>query len=154
MWISLMLAGAILWRLRGGLLNDVTGRQNAFGMNDTAVRLIWSFGMSAAYWLGHPLPWWRVAILAAAFFAGTTIIGWFGALSADTARNVALMSLSGTLRMAFVVAALLSAWPLLAGVLCGPVYWLGYKIPRPASWLVWPELLWGAVIGASLCLAS
>ena len=146
--------GAILWRIRGGAIEDWTGVKNWHGFNDTAVRLIWSLGMSAAYWLGHPLPWWRVAILAAAFFAGTTIIGWFGSLSADTPKHVALMSLSGTLRMAFVVAALWSPWPLLAGVLCGPVYWLGYKIPRPASWLVWPELLWGAVIGASLCLPS
>lgn len=152
-WILIAL-GAILWRIRGGAIQDWTGVKNWCGFNDTVVRAIWSLGMAGAFALSHPLAWWHIALLAAALFAGTTIVGWFGALACATWPAVALMSLSGTLRMVFVAAALLSPWPLLAGVLCGPVYWLGYKIPRPAKWLVWPELLWGAVIGASLCLVS
>lgn len=142
--------GAFLWRLRGGLLNDLTGKVNFLGFNDTVVRLFWSIGMSGAFWLSHPLPAWRIAILALALFAGTTVIGWFGGLAADTPKHIALASLSGTLRMAFVAVALLSPWPLVAGIVCGPVYWLAYKLPRPAAWCVWPEILFGAVIGASL----
>ncbi len=151
----LILAGAFFWRLRGGLLNDLTGRANWMGFNDTVVRLIWSVGMAGAFWTADPLEYWRIGILAVALFAGTTLVGWFGAaLYPAKWHDIRLLSLSGTLRMAFVAAALLSPWPLLAGVLCGPTYWLASKLPRPHGWMFWGEWFFGAVIGGALCLAS
>jgi hypothetical protein len=153
-WLLVPL-GAFLWRLRGGLLNDLTGQANWMGCNDTVVRLIWSLGMAGVFWLFRMLPLWHAGLLAAALFAGTTIIGWFGAaLLPARWRDVLLLSLSGTLRIAFVAVALLSPWPLFAGVLCGPVYWLAAKLPSPQPWMFWGEWFFGATIGASLCLVS
>jgi hypothetical protein len=151
-WIVLILLGAFLWRLRGGLLNDLTGVANWHGANDTVVRLFWSIGMAAAYSIFAPISWHDLALVVG-LFAGTTIVGWFGALAADTPQRIAMMSLSGILRMAFVAAALFSPWPLIAGIVCGPVYWISYKIPRPAAGWVWPEIMFGGVIGASLAAA-
>ncbi|MDE3023008.1 MAG: hypothetical protein KGI54_14310 [Pseudomonadota bacterium] len=165
--IILMLLGAFLWRLRGGILNSLTGKVNWLGFNDTAVRLIWSVGMSGAFWLLHPsahwigegwllahgIPaWCGVILLVAALFAGTTVVGWFGAALLPTRlRDVALLSLSGILRMGPVALVLLSPLLLLAGLLFGPAYWLGARISqRPGGWDFWGEWITGAVIGACL----
>ncbi len=148
-WLLVPL-GAILWRLRGGLLNNLTGHTNWLGFNDTVVRVIYSFGLAAAY--GLLTGWtWHTPALAVALFAGCTIVGWFGAqLYPVRWRDIGLLSLSGGLRMAFVAAALLSPWPLLAGLLCGPIYWLAGRIPQPWGWGFWQEWLFGGAIGAAL----
>lgn len=161
--IILALLGAFLWRLRGGLLNSITGKANWLGFNDTVVRGIWSVGMAWAFWFAHPsyhwlgahwhMPFWLGhGVLALALFAGTTLVGWFGAALLPTRfRDVALLSLSGILRMAPVALVLASPWPLLAGVLFGPAYWLGARIPqKPGGWDFWGEWITGAVIGACL----
>lgn len=149
--------GAFLWRLRGGLLNDLTGRANWMGCNDTVVRLFWSGGMTGGYWLVHHLPALNTLALFLALFAGTTLVGWLGAdvqLTHLTPRGLLLVSISGTLRMVFVAAALLSPWPLVVGILCGPIYWAASKLPHPYNWMFWGEILFGAAIGADLCLVS
>ena len=153
--VAMALLGAILWRVRGGLLNSITGKANWMGFNDTVVRGIWSVGMAGAFWLLHPLPYWRAGLLVAALFAGTTVIGWFGAaLLPVRFRDVALLSLSGVLRMAFVAVVLFSPWPLLAGLLFGPAYWLGARIPqKPGGWDFWGEFICGAVLGACLVVS-
>lgn len=163
----LALLGAFLWRLRGGLLNDLTGRENypvlGIPFNDTVVRIIWSVGMAAAFWMLHPsanwlgkelilkhqLPvWGGFIVLGLALFADTTDVGWFGAALLPTRwRDVGLLSFSGFLRSVAVAAALTSGWPLLAGLLFGPAYWLGSKIPRWRPWMVWGEIICGAVFG-------
>lgn len=166
--LFMALLGSLLWRVRGGLLNSLTGKENWLGIfNDTTVRVIWSVGMGWAFWLTHygyhwAFEGWAVAhgvpvrvgagLTGLALFAGTTIVGWFGAdLMPSRIRNVALLSLSGVLRMAFVALVLASPWPLLAGVLFGPAYWLGAKIPqKPGGWNFWGEWFCGAVIGACL----
>ena len=142
---------AVLWRLRGGLLNDLTGQANWMGCNDTVVRLIFAVGTAAAY--GAVTHWtYHVALLAVALF-GACVIGWFGVaddLTQPTLRDVALISASGLARTALVAAALFSAWPLVAGVLCGPLYWAGSRIPQPFKGCVWQELFFGAALGASI----
>lgn len=163
----LMILGAFLWRLRGGLLNDLTGQANyrilGVPFNDTVVRIIWSVGMSSAFWLFHPTHTWlgegwahahgvplRVGagLTGLALFAGTTDVGWFGAnLEPTRWRDIGLLSLSGFLRMSTVALALVSPWPLIAGILFGPAYWVGGKIPRWRPWMFWGEIICGAVIG-------
>lgn len=177
--ILLVIMGAFLWRIRGGLLNSITGKENWHGFNDTVVRMLWSCGMAALFWLAHPsAPWlghhflagiWAAnglhgfsawcggyTLLALALFAGTTVIGWMHAeLYPKSWRDIWLLSLSGSLRMAFVAVALLSPWPLIAGALCGPIYWVGSRIPqKPGSWQFWQEWLFGALVGASLAVSS
>ncbi len=163
--IIMAMFGALLWRLRGGLLNNLTGKANWMGFNDTVVRGIWSVGMAAAFWLTHPNAHWignfvhiwtgfGYGFLAAALFAGTTVVGWFGAaLLPAKWHDIWLLSLSGVLRMAPIALALLSPIPLIAGLLFGPAYWLGSKIPqKPGGWDFWGEFITGAVIGACLGL--
>lgn len=150
-WLLIPLA-SFLWRLRGGLLNNLTGKANWLGIfNDTVVRLIYSLGLAAGY--GAVTAWnWHVALLALALFLGCTVWGWFGAcLYPVKWHDVELLSTSGLLRMMFVWAAINSPWPLLAGPMCGPIYWLGGKIPQSANgWDFWQEWLFGAAIGLSL----
>jgi uncharacterized membrane protein AbrB (regulator of aidB expression) len=151
-WILAPL-GSFLWRIRGGLLNAITGKANWMGFNDTVVRLIWSLGMAGAYGALTHLSWWTL-LLAFALFAGCTVVGWFGAALLPTKlKDVALLSLSGAIRMALVSVVLLSPWPLAVGVLCGPIYWLGAKLPAPKPWMFWGEWLFGGCVGASLALA-
>lgn len=167
--LLLPILGAFLWRIRGGLINNMTGQQNWHGMNDTAVRCCWSFGMGGLYWLTHPgahwlgeraaaahgIPGWAgVLLLILALFLGTAAIGWFHAKLYPTHwRSVGLLSLSGVLRMAFPAALLLSPWLLVAGALCGPTYWLAGRLPHPKPWEFWGEWMFGAVIGAALALS-
>ncbi len=160
MLIVLALFGAFLWRLRGGLLNDLTGVANykvgPIAFNDTVVRIIWAVGMASVFAVFHPMPYWQAEVLVTALFVSATI-GWFGAdvhLTKPSLRYVAIISASGLARMALVALVLLSPWPLVAGALCGPLYWVGSKIPRPFKGCVWQEILFGAAVGASLCLAG
>ena len=166
--IIMAILGSLLWRLRGGLLNSLTGKANWLSVfNDTTVRIIWSAGMSWAFWLTHyGYHWvaegWFVShgipvrigagLTGSALFAGTTVVGWFGAaLLPAKRRDVWLLSLSGILRMAPVALVLVSPWPLLGGLLFGPAYWLGARLPqKPNGWDFWGEWLCGAVIGACL----
>jgi hypothetical protein len=152
-WVLIPLA-ALLWRVRGGLLNAIVGHPNPGGLNDTAVRAIFSAGLAIAY--GLLAGWhWHAAALAAGLFAACTVFGWYGASLCPTRwHDIGLLSLSGLLRMSFVALALLSPWPLVAGILCGPIYWLGSKIPQtPGGWDFWQEWLFGAAIGLSLAAA-
>lgn len=153
LWVLVPLA-SFLWRIRGGLLNAITGKANWLGFNDTVVRLIYSLGLALAY--GFFAGWtWHVGALAVAFFLGCTLIGWFGAnLFPEKLSDILLLSLSGLLRMGFVSLALFSVWPLIIGALCGPIYWLGSKVPQvPGGWDFWQEWFFGAAIGISLILS-
>jgi hypothetical protein len=151
MIILMAVLGAFLWRVRGGLLNSIFGRPNPFGLNDTAVRIIWAIGMALPLRLMDG-PSWGIAALPITLFLGTVDVGWFGAALYPTAfRDIALLTASGLVRMSLVAAALLSPGPLLAGLLCGPAYWLAGKLPHPRAWMFWGEWLFGALIGASLC---
>lgn len=142
--------GAFLWRLRGGLLNDITGVANWEGFNDTVVRAIWSIGMAVGFWVFSGWSW-HIPVLMVALFLGTTVIGWFGAnISTITEEDYLLITFSTTLRLAFVSAALLSPWPILAGLLGGLAYKVGSLLPVPVKGWVWQEIIFGAMVGASL----
>ena len=165
--IVLALLGAILWRLRGGLLNGLTGKKNWMGFNDTVVREIWSFGMAGAFWLMHPhAHWlgspWHLSTNLCGFFLmvvlfNTSTIGWFGAQLIPPAadwRDALKLSFDGLMRMAPVALLLLSPWPIVAGVLFGLAYWLGARLPqKPGSWDFWGEWFCGATIGACLAVS-
>ncbi|MDE1906633.1 MAG: hypothetical protein KGH75_09315 [Rhodospirillales bacterium] len=165
----LTLAGAFLWRLRGGLLNDLTGKENWMGFNDTVVRLIWSAGMALGFWWLHPAHRWLgdswamargvpvwvgCGLLGLALFAGVTVFGWRGAdIVPQNWNDVGALSESGILRMTFSAVLLQSPVLILAGLLFGPAYWLGARIPRWRRWMFWGEIICGAVIGACLTAA-
>lgn len=167
--IFMALLGALLWRIRGGLIEGITGKKNWMGFNDTAVRAIWSIGMAWAFWSTHPAHHWLFegwavhhgvptwvggGLTGLALFAGTTIIGWFGAdLYPSKLHDVALLSLSGVLRMSFLAAVLVSPWPLVAGLLFGPAYWAVADLKHTKPWQFWGEFVCGAVIGACMAMA-
>jgi len=149
--ILLIPVSSILWRIRGGMLNDITGKANWMGMTDTAVRIIYAVGVSAVY--GSAYGWnWHVATLAASLFAACTI-GWFGAdigLLHPNLKQIGLISASGLVRGAIISIGSLSFAPAIAGVLAGPICWLAARLPSGPKWLVWEEFIFGAAIGASL----
>jgi hypothetical protein len=169
--LPMMLLGAFLWRLRGGLLNDLTGQENypilGIPFNDTVVRIIWSVGMALAFWLIHPNFYWigewicncgvhpsflfrfvAFVFLVLTLFAGTTVFGWFGAELKPASLYASFpLSLSGILRLSFMAVLLWNAWPLLAGLLFGPMYWLGTKLKVTYKWEFWGEILCGAAQG-------
>jgi hypothetical protein len=155
LFVFFPLLTAFLWRIRGGLLNNITGAANWMGFNDTVVRIVWSLGTALGFGLMTRFQWVDIA-LAVGLFLGTTLIGWFGAALFPTKWvDIGLLSLSGTLRMAPVSFVLLNPWPLLAGVLCGPIYWVGSRIPQTAGgWDFWQEWLFGTAIGASLVASA
>ncbi len=154
--LVLILVSSFLWRIRGGLINALTGQDNfklgPIVFNDTVVRLIWAIGLTLTYGLFAGFSW-KLIILAILLFLGATI-GWFGAeLFPKTIKDVILITVSGLARMALVSLALLSLWPLLAGLLCGLAYYVGSKIPqKPGGWDFWQEWIFGALIGLSLFL--
>lgn len=180
--IVLTLLGSFLWRLRGGLLNGITGQQNyrilGIPFNDTVVRLIWSFGMSIALFLfstpednlikySHSYQHYfhisfglaeclTVLFLAITFFYGVTVIGWRGAdLLPTKIRDVVKLSIDGVFRLILTAIALWNIWPLIAGILMGPCYWIAAKLPVPKKmekWLFWGEFITGACIGFCLSM--
>jgi hypothetical protein len=155
--------GAFLWRIRGGMIQDITGVANWHGFNDTAIRFAWAIGMGGAYallggiWPLHLAWYFGLPLLIAMLFAGTTLIGWFG-VDADldhlSLEQMALASLSGVLRMALLAVGLLSPYPIAAGILCGPIYLLASKLPSPQKWMVWSEFAFGGAIGLSMACAA
>lgn len=175
------LLGAFLWRLRGGLLNDLTGKPNypilGIPFNDTVVRSLWSIGMAGALWgfgnlhqglinLGiialHDyynvrLLWCDLLgaiIIGLSLFFGTSAIGWMGySITPTKWRDVLGLSGSGLARMALPAVLLLSPWLVIAGSLFGPAYWLGNKTPKKYPWLFWGEFYCGFIIGFCLRLS-
>lgn len=159
--------GALLWRIRGGLINGLTGVSSWHGLGDTAVRLIWAVGMALGFYIAHhhyahfmfhiPM-FFNIALLGVAFFCFAAVIGWFNSdLYPKTLKDSWKISLSGLLRSAFVFAVIPNFFILIGGALFGPAYWLGAKIPvtvpnvgeRP-TWQFWGEFIAGFVIGLSL----
>lgn len=160
--------GAFLWRLRGGLLNDLTGVANykvlGIPFNDTVVRIIWSVGIAVPFWLLHPnvnyifkswlmahtgCTWIGCTLFAVSLFAGVTAVGW-GKTYSLLPPTLALawpMGKSGFLRMWFPAVVLLSFWPLVAGLLFTITYWLGAKTTVGRKWEFWGEIYTGAEIG-------
>lgn len=151
----LILISSILWRIRGGMINDLTGKANWLGMNDTVVRLIYAIGTSSAY--GCLYGWnWHVATVTVSLFAACTI-GWFGAdvgLLHPNLKQVGLISASGFVRCAIISAGALSFLPAIAGPLAGPICWASARLPAGPKWLVWEEFIFGAVLGTSLIKIS
>lgn len=151
MGFFLVFVSSFLWRIRGGMINDFTGKANWMGMNDTVVRLIYAVGTSAVY--GALYGWnWHVASLAVSLFAACTI-GWFGAdigLLHPNLKQIGLISASGLVRGAIISVGSLSFLPVIIGPLAGPICWVSSKLPAGPKWLVWEEFIFGAAIGASL----
>lgn len=171
----MMIAGAFLWRLRGGLLNDLTGQENykilGIPFNDTVVRILWSVGMTFLFCLFHPnfyhqFYWWgnficdcqvnaphlftiiSFVFVSLSLFYGTTVIGWNGAKILPTNwKQMGRLSLSGVLRMLLPALVMFSIWPLIAGLLFGPAYLIGAKIPVKYKWEFWGEIINGGMIG-------
>ena len=178
--IVMILLGGFLWRLRGGLLNDLTGKANypvlGIPFNDTAVRTLWSGGMAGTmaafggvnhgllsyasnFLIRHAhfgIVWCDILaaiIVAATLFFGTTAIGWMGYnLDPTKEADVIGLSKSGILRTILTSVVLLSPWPVIAGICFGPAYWLGYKIPKTQAWQFWGEIVCGAQYGLFLSL--
>lgn len=149
-WLLVPL-GAFLWRVRGGLIQDLTGVANWHGFNDTAVRALFAVDMALA-WLAFTHEPWRALFLSAALFV-TCVIGWFGAamgLTDQTFVDAEEITASGFLGMLLPAVVVASPWPLFVGALCSPIYWIGSKIPQPFKGCVWEEILYGAAIGAAL----
>lgn len=176
----LIILGSFLWRLRGGLLNDLTGQENypvlGVPFNDTVVRILWSggmalgmfafgdinhgllsYGVSFLSWYYHIAVMWgtllATVIVALTLFFGTTAVGWMGYnLEPTKLTDVVGLGKSGIMRTALTSVVLLSPWPVLSGVCFGPSYWLGYKIPRLKPWMFWGEIVCGAQYGFFLSL--
>ena len=155
--LFITIAGAFLWRWRGGILNDLTGQANykilGIPFNDTTVRIIWSVGMTIILYLIHPYlftPYILLKLLSSvlSMFCGVTVVGWMGANIKPTTWSQALsLSWSGFLRMSFTAILFWSIWPLVAGLLFAPAYYFGNKIPSPKPWMFWGEIICGVVIG-------
>jgi len=146
---------SLLWRVRGGMIEDLTGEANWMGMNDTVVRLLYALGVAATFGAAYGFSPWIAALAIGLFLACT--IGWFGAdvgLLHPTPQQVGLISASGALRGVIIAAAALSFGPLLAGPLAGPICWISARLPKGPKWLVWEEFIFGAVLGASLIKIS
>ena len=153
--LLLIPVSSLLWRVRGGMINDLTGKANWMGMNDTVVRLLYALGVAATFGVAYGFSPWIAALAIGLFLACT--IGWFGAdigLLHPTAEEVALISTSGALRGEIITIAALpfgpSLGPLFAGPLAGPICWISARLPKGPKWLVWEEFIFGAVLGASL----
>lgn len=150
-------AGAILYRIRGGWLP--TG-------STQLARVIWCIptGALVGALTGDVLVGGLTAL--AAFLALMTPHGrWFDIANMDgrLGDDLTAMAALGLLRMWILLApaAVLMDEPWLfaaagLGLLHAPVYWLGWKLPVPTRWrgnswrpiedsIAWCELLWGAV---------
>ena len=165
--LSFTLLGGFLWRIRGGLLNNITGQANWLGVfNDTTVRLIFGYGLALAWWGWHGVPWYGALALGLALFIGETWVGWLGASLTPTLpdwTSVTLLSGSTLLRLlpAAVAVGLPVVWAgsqsglggielLECGAVGGLWYWLGARLPSPWPWLFWGEWLFGASLGFTL----
>lgn len=142
---------SILWRIRGGMVEDLTGQKNWMGLNDTAVRMIFALGVAALFGLSYGWTW-HVAALAVMLFAACTI-GWFGAdigLLHPDFEQMMDISASGLVRGVLIAFGALSFGPMIAGPTAGPICWISARLPKGPKWLVWEEFLFGAALGASL----
>lgn len=164
-----ILWSSFLWRLRGGLLNGLTGQDNfkflGIPFNDTVVRIIWSIGIALPVWCIHPNIYWLgknyiisiggssligLPLFSLSLFAGVTVIGWFGADIVPTKwTEMGMLSVSGITRMIFPAILLMNPIPLIVGSLFGPIYLIGAQIPNTKPWMFWGESLCGAMIGFS-----
>lgn len=63
--------GALLYRLRGGLLNDLLG----WGQKTQASRAIWSLPTGIFLWYALGGPVWEMAALSVSVFASMALIG-------------------------------------------------------------------------------
>lgn len=160
------LAGALLFRGRGGAFNRlacaIAGRDSSTVslVSDWAARALYALGLAALAGVGVG----ATVVLAIVLLAGTPL-GWFGALEARTLADLKLLALRGLIFAAPAVVVL--AWLglpgqagifLLAGPLCGPLYYAAARIPSRIPQLrQGPELgeaLFGAVLGAALALGA
>jgi len=149
--LLLIPVSSLLWRVRGGMVNDLTGKENWMGMNDTVVRLLYGLGVAAVHGFAYGFSPWTAALAAGLFLCCTP--GWFGAdvgLLHPTPKQVGLISASGALRGAIIACTSLKLAPFLAGPLVGPICLVAARLPKGPKWLVWEEFLYGALLGASL----
>lgn len=63
--------GSILYRLRGGWLNDLMG----WGQKTQASRAVWAIPTAAFMWEVFHLPAWMIAVLSVSVFASMALVG-------------------------------------------------------------------------------
>jgi hypothetical protein len=148
-------SGAILFRIRGGLLGDYGIR----GVGTTASRLIYAIVLAGAlailggnYWLG---------LLAPAFFIGCALPWWqsidMGRDKGNRAKDFILQSARGAIFTIPAGAVLwgldLPWWPGLAGLSAGVLYEIGWRIPSKVRGLERGSPIGEALLGAVIGLA-
>jgi hypothetical protein len=104
------LIGAILYRLRGGLLNDIMG----WGQKTQISRAVWSVPTAAFMWWAWGLPLWSIAALSVSLFASMALIGNGDYL--DLKRKQPIIDLVGGLRNLIGVAPVAYLIPIPAAV--------------------------------------
>lgn len=158
-WLAPLLvpAGAILFRVRGGL----------WDLGSTTLgRAIWAVGMTALA-VAASFDWWLL-LLAPALFVGC-VLPWWGSI--DMARNEGAWLVDAVLQTARGVLWVLPAgavlwWAagwlpaalaVLPGLICAACYEAGWRIPSRtrgfARGAELGEVLFGAAIGAGLMAA-
>jgi hypothetical protein len=154
------LIGAVLFRIRGGLLGDFGIR----GVGTVASRGIYAVGLALA--TAALMGDYRLALLAPALFVGCVLPWWksidIGTNEGNPWRDALLTSLRGILFTlpAGVVLWWLGYqwWPGLVGILAGPLYALGWQVPSKVRGFergsAIGEALLGAIIGGSIGYAA
>jgi len=103
-------AGGFLYRLRGGLLNDLL----KWGQKTQASRAVWAIPTGAFMTFGWHLPLWAYAALPVSVFASMALIGNGDYL--DLKRKQPLVDLVGLLRNLIAVAPVAYFAPLPCGI--------------------------------------
>ena len=149
--------GGVAFRVRGDRWPN-----DRFGIGTTGARAIWAaaVGILTLPWIG----WWALLALVGAFLG--SIPGWNGAIDMGRDGGTATSdALRGALRglvwtvpigLALALAGKIEAGAIVsaAGLLMPLCYELGWRLPTfGRRWLAdfaWGEVIFGAVIGASL----
>lgn len=153
------LLGAILFRIRGGLLGDYGAE-----LGTIVSRLAWAIGLASG---GALVAWdWLILLIAPGLFVGC-VIGWpssidMGRNEGTWLRDALGMLWRGPLWTVPAGATLVLVgyphgyWFAASGLLCPVCYELGWRVPYSAKWAVdgsaWGEIIFGATIGAALAI--
>ncbi|MCM8736020.1 hypothetical protein M5E06_17950 [Azospirillum sp. A1-3] len=150
--LILALAGALLYRIRGGWLP--TG-------STQLARAVWCLPTGVLVWWLSGGGWWTGVAAAVAAFLGLMIPHNYGQdMGRMTGRewlDGLYMAAVGAARFGLIALPLADPslwWVAVAGAGQALCYWLGWRIPVPAGWLndgnkpvdaptAWSELLWG-----------
>lgn len=170
-----IIAGGILFRIRGGAFGDEIRKYIYKGYGATTSRLVvWSLPMTLLLFLSQPShAWWIYPLFFLSIYLGT-IIGWWrsidmGRVEGKWFQDFVFQTIRGVLwtlpaaAVVFYVGSISTMIALLvAGLLCGVLYELGWRVRLPRSIAeskfdlrTGPELgelFFGAAIGLAITL--